>query len=54
MTQSTEFVGPGCRTALVTGGSSGLGLAMAAALAGADERIVATEFDQWLTDRRKA
>jgi NAD(P)-dependent dehydrogenase (short-subunit alcohol dehydrogenase family) len=36
MTDSRHFEGSaGCRTALVTGGTSGLGLAMAAALAGA-------------------
>jgi NAD(P)-dependent dehydrogenase (short-subunit alcohol dehydrogenase family) len=36
MTDSRQFDGSaGCRTALVTGGTSGLGLAMAAALAGA-------------------
>jgi NAD(P)-dependent dehydrogenase (short-subunit alcohol dehydrogenase family) len=39
MTDKTEFVGAGCRTALVTGGTSGLGLAMAAALAGAGLRV---------------
>jgi NAD(P)-dependent dehydrogenase (short-subunit alcohol dehydrogenase family) len=32
----------GCRTALVTGGTSGLGLAMAAALAGAGLRVAVT------------
>lgn len=42
MTQSTEFAGPGCRTALVTGGTSGLGLAMAAALAEAGLRVALT------------
>jgi NAD(P)-dependent dehydrogenase (short-subunit alcohol dehydrogenase family) len=39
MTESTEFAGGGCRSALVTGGTSGLGLAMAAALAGAGLRV---------------
>jgi NAD(P)-dependent dehydrogenase (short-subunit alcohol dehydrogenase family) len=42
MTQMTEATGAGCRTALVTGGTSGLGLAMAAALAAAGIRIVLT------------
>ncbi len=37
MTESTESTG--CRTALVTGGTSGLGLAMAAALTGAGLRV---------------
>ena len=37
MTESTDSAG--CRTALVTGGTSGLGLAMAAALAGAGLRV---------------
>jgi NAD(P)-dependent dehydrogenase (short-subunit alcohol dehydrogenase family) len=35
MTHNTDSSSAGCRTALVTGGTSGLGLAMAAALAGA-------------------
>jgi NAD(P)-dependent dehydrogenase (short-subunit alcohol dehydrogenase family) len=39
MTASTEFAGRGCRSALVTGGTSGLGLAMATALAGAGLRV---------------
>jgi len=39
MTQSTEVAGRGCRSALVTGGTSGLGLAMAAALADAGLRV---------------
>jgi len=40
MTDSTESnSAAGCRTALVTGGTSGLGLAMAAALAGAGLRV---------------
>jgi NAD(P)-dependent dehydrogenase (short-subunit alcohol dehydrogenase family) len=39
MTESKEFAGEGCRSALVTGGTSGLGLAMAAALAGAGLRV---------------
>ena len=39
MTESTEFADGGCRSALVTGGTSGLGLAMAAALAGAGLRV---------------
>jgi NAD(P)-dependent dehydrogenase (short-subunit alcohol dehydrogenase family) len=39
MTDSTESVGAGCRTALVTGGTSGLGLAMAVALAAAGLRV---------------
>jgi NAD(P)-dependent dehydrogenase (short-subunit alcohol dehydrogenase family) len=42
MTQSTEPGGAGCRTALVTGGTSGLGLAMAQALAGAGLRVALT------------
>ena len=42
MTQMTQAAGAGCRTALVTGGTSGLGLAMAAALAGAGIRVVLT------------
>ena len=37
MTDRTETAG--CRTALVTGGTSGLGLAMAGALAGAGLRV---------------
>jgi NAD(P)-dependent dehydrogenase (short-subunit alcohol dehydrogenase family) len=41
MTQNTK-PGAGCRTALVTGGTSGLGLAMAQALAGAGLRVVVT------------
>jgi NAD(P)-dependent dehydrogenase (short-subunit alcohol dehydrogenase family) len=40
MTDNTESPSAaGCRTALVTGGTSGLGLAMAAALAGAGLRV---------------
>jgi NAD(P)-dependent dehydrogenase (short-subunit alcohol dehydrogenase family) len=40
MTESTESGGAAsCRTALVTGGTSGLGLAMATALAGAGLRV---------------
>ena len=39
MTESTEFAGAGCRTALVTGGTSGLGRAMVAALAHAGLRV---------------
>jgi gluconate 5-dehydrogenase len=39
MTQSNRFAAAGCRTALVTGGTSGLGLAMAQALAGAGLRV---------------
>jgi NAD(P)-dependent dehydrogenase (short-subunit alcohol dehydrogenase family) len=39
MANSTETAGTGCRTALVTGGTSGLGLAMAEALAGAGLRV---------------
>src|SRR5215469_16391974 len=40
MTESTRFSGTqASRTALVTGGSSGLGLAMATALAGAGLRV---------------
>jgi NAD(P)-dependent dehydrogenase (short-subunit alcohol dehydrogenase family) len=40
MTDSTASAGPAdCRTALVTGGTSGLGRAMAAALAGAGLRV---------------
>jgi NAD(P)-dependent dehydrogenase (short-subunit alcohol dehydrogenase family) len=39
MTKSTEFADGGCRSALVTGATSGLGLAMAAALAGAGLRV---------------
>jgi gluconate 5-dehydrogenase len=40
MTDNWEATGAaGCRTALVTGGTSGLGLAMAAALAGAGLRV---------------
>ncbi|HEY6494414.1 MAG TPA: SDR family oxidoreductase [Trebonia sp.] len=42
MTQSERLGGAGCRTALVTGGTSGLGLAMAEALAGAGLRVVLT------------
>jgi NAD(P)-dependent dehydrogenase (short-subunit alcohol dehydrogenase family) len=42
MTHSSEPAGAGCRTALVTGGTSGLGLAMAQALAGAGLRVVVT------------
>jgi gluconate 5-dehydrogenase len=39
MTESRELATEGCRTALVTGGTSGLGLAMAQALAGAGLRV---------------
>ena len=39
MTESSEFAHGSCRTALVTGGTSGLGLAMAAALADAGVRV---------------
>src|ERR1700728_2913328 len=39
MTQSTEWAGAGCRSALVTSGTSGLGLAMAAALTEAGLRV---------------
>jgi gluconate 5-dehydrogenase len=39
MTQSKRFAAAGCRTALVTGATSGLGLAMAQALAGAGLRV---------------
>jgi NAD(P)-dependent dehydrogenase (short-subunit alcohol dehydrogenase family) len=42
MTARTEFPGGACRSALVTGGTSGLGLAMAAALAGAGLRVALT------------
>jgi NAD(P)-dependent dehydrogenase (short-subunit alcohol dehydrogenase family) len=42
MTHSSEPAGAGCRTALVTGGTSGLGLAMAQALATAGLRVVVT------------
>ena len=42
MTQRTEPAGAGCRTALVTGGTSGLGLAMARALAEAGLRVALT------------
>jgi gluconate 5-dehydrogenase len=43
MTESKGWAGAaGCRTALVTGGTSGLGLAMAAALAGAGLRVAVT------------
>jgi NAD(P)-dependent dehydrogenase (short-subunit alcohol dehydrogenase family) len=42
MTDSTEYAAAGCRTALVTGGTSGLGLAMAAALAKAGLRVALT------------
>jgi len=42
MTHSSGPAGAGCRTALVTGGTSGLGLAMAQALAGAGLRVVVT------------
>src|ERR1700761_4178737 len=38
-TEGEGLAGPGCRTALVTGGTSGLGLAMAEALAGAGLRV---------------
>jgi gluconate 5-dehydrogenase len=39
MSDGTESCGAACRTALVTGATSGLGLAMAAALAGAGVRV---------------
>jgi NAD(P)-dependent dehydrogenase (short-subunit alcohol dehydrogenase family) len=39
MTESRGWADRGCRSALVTGGTSGLGLAMAAALAGAGLRV---------------
>src|ERR1700728_1297999 len=39
MTDSTGFAGGGCRSALVTGATNGLGLAMAAALAGAGLQV---------------
>jgi NAD(P)-dependent dehydrogenase (short-subunit alcohol dehydrogenase family) len=39
MTDSTESADTGCRTALVTGGTSGLGFAMAVALAAAGLRV---------------
>jgi NAD(P)-dependent dehydrogenase (short-subunit alcohol dehydrogenase family) len=42
MTDSTQFPAGACRTALVTGGTSGLGRAMAAALAGAGLRVALT------------
>ena len=42
MTQSTQSAAAGCRTALVTGGTSGLGLAMAQALAAAGLRVALT------------
>jgi gluconate 5-dehydrogenase len=42
MADSTEIAVRGCRTALVTGGTSGLGLAMAAALAEAGLRVAVT------------
>jgi len=42
MTDSTESLAQGCRTALVTGATSGLGLAMATALAGAGLRVALT------------
>lgn len=42
MTENKEFAGTDCRTALVTGGTSGLGLAMAGALAGAGLRVALT------------
>ena len=38
-TEGEGLAGTGCRTALVTGGTSGLGLAMAEALAGAGLRV---------------
>src|SRR6202012_2588701 len=38
-TEGEGLAGQGCRTALVTGGTSGLGLAMAEALAGAGLRV---------------
>jgi NAD(P)-dependent dehydrogenase (short-subunit alcohol dehydrogenase family) len=39
MTESSGWADRGCRSALVTGGTSGLGLAMVAALAGAGLRV---------------
>ncbi len=42
MTENTHTAGAACRTALVTGATSGLGLAMAAALAGAGLRVALT------------
>ena len=42
MAENTDFGGAGCRSALVTGGTSGLGAAMAAALAGAGLRVAVT------------
>src|ERR1700727_1704614 len=39
MNEGTESSGAACRTARVTGATSGLGLAMAAALAGAGLRV---------------
>src|SRR5258707_3697886 len=42
MRDGTEEDGAACRTALVTGGTSGLGLAMAAALARAGLRVALT------------
>jgi NAD(P)-dependent dehydrogenase (short-subunit alcohol dehydrogenase family) len=42
MTDSEEPAAAGCRTALVTGGTSGLGLAMARALAAAGLRVALT------------
>jgi NAD(P)-dependent dehydrogenase (short-subunit alcohol dehydrogenase family) len=42
VTENTELAGPGCRTALVTGGTNGLDLAMAAALAAAGLRVALT------------
>jgi NAD(P)-dependent dehydrogenase (short-subunit alcohol dehydrogenase family) len=42
MTEITDLAGPDCRSALVTGATSGLGLAMAAALAGAGLRVAVT------------
>jgi NAD(P)-dependent dehydrogenase (short-subunit alcohol dehydrogenase family) len=44
----TEHSGP---RVLVTGASSGLGLAMARVLTVDDERIVTTEFTEWLAAR---
>jgi NAD(P)-dependent dehydrogenase (short-subunit alcohol dehydrogenase family) len=50
MADSTEIAARGCRTALVTGGTSGLGLAMAAALTGAGLRVAVTGRSQERAD----